>query len=212
MMAPLLAALAVSSEVVAREPEAPGFPTPAWRTPGALLLRTDPERPDGLLLAHSERPVVYRYLPGPGRLTTVDREVWERADGAAADCSAPSDPDPQRLRIDPRRGLLLAGERPVATARSPGGAWVAVASAAGPRSGALLPFLGGAGASGPHYHQVLRASDNVPVGPAVRIPLDSSRQVLSLCWSGDERHVVYHDYWFTQAVIIPFRGVSGKER
>ncbi len=48
--------------------------------------------------------------------------------------------------------------------------------------------------------------------PAVRIPLESSRQVLSLCWSSDERYVVYHDYFFTQAVIVPFRGVSGKER
>jgi hypothetical protein len=215
MMTTLAALLALSGGTVA----ATARPTPEWRAAGTLLLRSDPQRADGLLLAHSARPVVYRYLPEQRDFTAVDRKEWDAAGAQVADCSAPADPDSRRLRIEPRSGQLLAGERPVKLAgaiavrlaRSPSGAWIAALSAKGPRKGALFPSLAGAGASGSHYHEVLGAPDNVPAGPAVEIPLDSGQTVVLSCWSSDESYLVYHDYLFTQAVVVPF-AKSEKER
>ena len=161
------------------------------------IVRSEGHDKDTLLLTHLRREIVYRYDQAIQELSLVPNERWEAASGAVVvDCGL--QPRSGALHIDPRSNRLLARERPVdvagkvalAGSLSPSGRWVAVLSAAGPVVKSLMPF-GGGGASGQHYHEVLRADDFLSTGPPVRLPFETERGYFRACWSAEEDYVVY---------------------
>ncbi len=67
-----------------------------------------------------------------------------------------------------------------------------------------MPF-GGGGASGQHYHEVLRADDFSSTGPPVRLPFETERGYFRACWSAEEDYVVYTNVFFSDVVIVRFQ-------
>ena len=175
------------------------------------MVRSEEDNTDTLLLTHLRREMVYRYDRATQELSLVPNERWEGASGPVVECSL--QPYSRVLRIDPRSNRLLAGERRVdvagqvvlAVSLSGSGRWVAVLSADGPASTSPWPFLGGGGASGQHYHEVLRADDFSSTGPPVRLPFETDRGYFRLCWSAEEDYVVYAGKFFSDVVIVRFQ-------
>jgi hypothetical protein len=183
--------------------------TPAWRSRGGILLRAEREAGEALLLKHNGQNVTYRYNPGAQRLFQVSEEVWQGARGPIGDCGSQLGSFPQELRLDGSGKLLasgqevaIAGEKFLALLRAPSGKKVALLSANDPAQGSIIPFLGGGGASGQHYHQILSMPDAVLAGRPVSIPLKSKERFITICWSFDERYVIYADYLFYHLAIV----------
>lgn len=199
----------------------PLLETPAWRTgnplsPRQLLLRIETEDEETILLKLSNNEAIYRYNPNTQSLSLVPVERWQGATGPIEDCDTQFPPPYLELDIDTRSDRLVAGQdskrtREVQTAgstvlslrASPSGTMAAVLSAEGRKRGSILPFLGGGGVSGQHFHQVFSLPDAVPIGKSVRIPLKSEREGIIICWSPDERYVVYSDMLFYYLSIVP---------
>lgn len=187
--------------------------TPAWRAPGELSLRRDPAG-GGLLLRHSASDRVYRVLGdsvgAANGADAVDLAAWERAATSVARCAEQSAPAKDRMWIEPHGQTLTAGGEPVDLAAplalvlglSPSGERVAVLTAAGPARRSLLPFLGGGGAEGPRFHQLLRTADAARLGEPVPVAVAATSGPIAVCWSADERFVVYHDANFTHLSIV----------
>lgn len=190
--------------------DVPLYATPAWGTPGELALRPAPG--GGLLARRSPEGAVYAWGPEAGAPELADRSRWEAAETAITECRAQRLADPRVVRIDPRSRKLQAGEREVATAGaqvlvtqlSPSGRWLAVLSADLERRGSLLPFAGQGGGRGAHYYEVLDAEDFTVAQEPRRLPFDSADKVVSLCWSSDERAIVWSDYFLTEIAILTF--------
>ena len=83
---------------------------------------------------------------------------------------------------------------------APSGKWVAVHSAAGPVTQAIVP--GGHVIFGQRYHEIMSLPDLARVGKPVRIPSDASRSPLHPCWSADEKFVVYQDDGFWMLAVV----------
>jgi len=192
----------------------PIFETPEWAGDlkygvGIGLRR---ERADGgaLLIKHDESAVVRRYSAGAERLEIVGADVWERAGGAVARCGEQFHPDAALLGTDPNTGRLrdARGEVPAAggailnLTAAPRGDKVAVLSATGSKPGSILPFGGGAGASGQYWHQVWSIRERRFNGPAVRIPTPRSHDSLRACWPADEGAVVYYEVTFSYLLVV----------
>lgn len=199
--------------------DVPLLATPAWQTSGDLAVRSDGRRPAGLLLKLTTSDSVYHFSPVPARLIAVPAERWRDSASPEISCSLQASPDPRKLRVDPRSRRLLAGATVVETAGatalaarvSPSGRWVAVLSAAGPPDPSPLPFLTGGGASGEHFHQVLRLADLRPIGPAVKLPIDTSHRVFTPCWSPDEGFVIYSNHFHEQVSVVSVTADGGED-
>ncbi len=212
--------------------DVPRFDTPAWAEPGHLLLRREAEGNDVLLLRHltsdeelrwtrdlgiPNRPgaVIYRYVGGARRLEALGLDAWENATGEVCDCVTDQGIISHPWRRDNKtRALLFKGqELPLRghllrSTVSPKGDLVAVQSARGFRGVSPMPFMGGGGRHGPHYHQVFKRSDATPVGKSVVLPFRSGSQ--RPCFSLDGRYVVYSDTYFNHLSIID-RGLPNGE-
>ena len=189
--------------------------TPAWRGTAPkygeqLLLRRDLDADHMLLLKHSGHDGVYGYDRGTRSLTPLTELEWYSAGGPIAECGSQAPPATQVLRIDQQSHRLIAGSREIPTAgstvvaitESPSHRFAAVLSAAGPAQPSLLPFLGAGGASGQRIHQVVSLPGAVVVGNPVRVPVRRNEDVLTACWSADEKAVVYHDVSFAHVSIV----------
>ena len=186
------------------------FQTSAWQTLGKLMLRSDINGTQSLLLKHSEREVIYRYDPGIQSLSQVTEGVWQGATGPITDCQSQFPPSPLELDIEKSGQLHVAG-RKIATAgstvlsllASPTSKKVAVLSAEGPKKEPIFPFLGGGGASGQRYHQIIHLPDATLLGDPVRLPAEFQKDdVINICWSPEEKYVVYTDIFFFHLSIV----------
>ena len=65
----------------------------------------------------------------------------------------------------------------------------------------LMPFLG-RGHAGPFHHQVVMADTEAPVGSEVPLPFGKRTSALLVCWSADERFVVYSDLIMSGVAIV----------
>lgn len=189
--------------------------TPAWQGGKSeygeqILLRRETLEAGSLLLKHNKHEIVYRYDRSTRSLTPVSDETWQRARGSIAECGKQFAPSMQVLHIDTQSHKLIAGKREIATAgrtvlkliASPGAQRVAVLSADGEPRPSALPFFGGSGASGQHYHQVLSLPEAVPIGKAARLPLQRDYDSLVPCWSADEKMIVYYDTLFSYVSVV----------
>ena len=197
--------------------DVPLLKTPEWEdkhigelNSGRLLLRRETEAGGALLLKRVDLETVYRYDTSARTLDGVTDKEWLNARGLITRCSDQhAKPDRVRIRIDRDHHKLLVGEREVPTAgsvplsslSSPSGSWLAVLSATGPT---VPPFtlLNGERVLGQRYHQVVSLPDAVSTGNATRIPVMNTVTTLELCWSADERFVVYNDGSFASLVIV----------
>jgi hypothetical protein len=104
---------------------------------------------------------------------------------------------------------MLVAEREVSTAASialssltsPSGNWVAVLSATGP----IIPpitLLNGDRILGRRYHEVKSLPDAVSAHSSIQIPVVNTVSTLELCWSADEKFVVYNDVEFSSLVVV----------
>jgi hypothetical protein len=167
----------------------------------------------GLFLKHSVVPVIYRYDPAAQALHTVGLAEWQSATSPIANCEEQLSPNPRTLEINSTAGgkLVDGSGRTIATAGtftenlivSPDGKWVAVLSANGPKSASLLPFLGGPQPLGQRYHQVISIDDLKWIGSAVALPVADKSDVLTPCWTADEKYVVYTDLVFSSVLVVP---------
>lgn len=186
--------------------------TPAWQGRTLqygeqLLLRRDGQ---ALLLKHSNRDGAYRYDPRTRRLTLVTQQDWDRPSGPVAECNGQFPPTPQVLRIDQQSHKLIAGTRAIpiagntalALTESPDHHFVAVLSTSGRPQRSLLPFLGGGGATGQRYHQVVSLPDVVVTGKTVRIPVERDESILGICWSAEQDAIVYYDILFAHVSVV----------
>ena len=204
--------------------DVPDFDTPAWGEPGGLLLREETEGSEVLLLRHltsieqtewdyqapitnRRGAVIYRYVPGAGRLEALSLDAWDNATGEVCDCVTDQGFISQPWRHDHKtRALLFKGKQVplrghlLQTTVSPGGDLVAVQSARGFGGVSVMPFMGGGGTHGPHYHQVFKSSDAKPVGKSAVLPFRSGSQ--RPCFSLDGRYVVDTNMYFNHLSII----------
>jgi hypothetical protein len=100
-----------------------------------------------------------------------------------------------------------AGEVLVRGAKAPGRGQVAVISASS-RGSSIMPFIG-QGSRAPYYHRLFALPGNSPRGPALTLPFGSHTSDVSVCWSADERFVVYTDLFMNSVSIIDLSGPSG---
>ncbi len=179
---------------------------------GQILTRPETEGSDVLLLAHQtsaqrredrEDSVigngphgpVYRFDPSIESFELVDDEVWADSDGVVVIGAGGSRPSPfsssRGLHFQDRpvpiqgRSLLFVQPAPFSPA-------VAVLTAEGPRSISFPIFPGGA--TGQHYHQLFSEIDGEPLGQAVRVPLITRDTYFKVCWTRDERYVIYSQH------------------
>lgn len=197
--------------------DVPLLQTPEWKDKhigelysGRLHLRRETEAGGALLLKRVDLAPVYRYDPQTRTLTAVTDKQWLNANGPIANCMDQlAKPDRVRIRVDHGTHKLLVTEREVSTAASialsslssPTGNWVAVLSATGP---IIPPFMlfSGARVLGWRYHEVKSVPDAVSVGKSIQIPVVNTITTLQLCWSADEKFVVYADGSFSSLVVV----------
>jgi hypothetical protein len=194
--------------------DVPLFRLDLWHGEGALrgqiMLRREAEGSGALLVKHSQRPEVYAYDPASRSLTPAAQGAWQRAAGTVAECEKQFSPDTPPLRIDGKTYRLVDGSREVETAgktalaviASPSGHLAAVLSSTGARTDGTLSALAGGHPTGQRLHQTFTLPDVQPVGPAVRIPVQSDSDHLRPCWSADERFVVYYHILFYYLSVV----------
>ena len=175
----------------------PLLETPAWGRPGALLLRGNA---DGTaLLLRQVGGSAYRYLPAAKSLSPITPAQWDHGT-AVAECERqlPVAALPPHPADGGRR--VLAGPELVTTRLAPGGRRVAVVSAAA-RGASVMSFVA-QGHRGPFHHEVLSWPAGAPEGVALRLPFTSTTSAVSVCWSADERFVVFTDLFMSSVVVV----------
>ena len=55
---------------------------------------------------------------------------------------------------------------------------------------------------GRRYHEVKSLPDAVSAGASIQIPVVNTITTLELCWSADEKFVVYNDVEFSSLVVV----------
>jgi hypothetical protein len=205
-------AVLVLSQLTAPSGDVPLFNTPAWRGEAPkygeqLLLRRDANTV--LLLKHSGREGAYKYDGRARSFVPVTELEWTRAAGKVAECGTQVPPPAGILRIHTQTHRLMAGQREVPTAgptvlaliESPSRRYVAVLSTSGAAKPSLLPFLA-AGAEGQRFHQLVSLPAGAVVEHPIRIPVARNDDVLTACWSPDEKAIVYYDVVFSRVSIV----------
>ena len=71
-----------------------------------------------------------------------------------------------------------------------------------------MPSLG-QGHQPPFYHQVFSWPEQKPLGPALTLPFEGRTSAVKVCWSADERFVVYTDLVMTSVAVIEVTAASG---
>jgi len=197
--------------------EVPLLKTPDWEdkhigelNSGQLQLRRETEAGGSLLLKRIDLETVYRYDPNTRTLSTVTDKEWLNARGLITKCSEQqATPDRIRIRIERREHKMFVGEREVSTAgsiplgylSSPTGKWVAVLSATGPVVPAMM-FFSGDRVLGARHHEIRSLPDMVSAGSSTQIPVPNTLTTMQICWSADEKFVVYHDGSFSSLVVV----------
>lgn len=197
--------------------DVPLFKTPDWEgkhigelNSGHLLVRRETEAGGALLLKRIDLETVYRYDPNTRAFSAVTEHEWLNSRGAIAACvDQRATPERVRIRIDRRNHKMFAGEREVSTAAkiplssltSPTGKWVAVLSATGPVVPALM-FFSGDRVLGARHHEIISLSNMVSTGGSTQIPVPNTLTTMQLCWSADEKFVIYHDGNFSSLVVV----------
>ena len=197
--------------------DVPLLQTPEWKDKrigelytGRLQLRRETETGGPLLLRRVDLEPVYRYDPQTRTLNAATDKEWLNASGPIANCMDQlAKPGRVRIRVDHGTHKLLVAEREVSTAASialsslssPGGNWVAVLSATGPIVPPLT-LLSGDRVLGRRYHEVKSVPDAVSAGNSIQIPVVNTVTTLQLCWSADEKFVVYIDGSFSSLVVV----------
>jgi hypothetical protein len=181
------------------------FATPAWSGvaetyPGGLHTRDDGQA----LLIRRPGAAIYRFDPRRASLAPASESDWAAA-GTVSDCEA------QRqmagYRLDSRDGILRGKAGALAipgfvvqTLQSPGARYGAVLAAAG-RGRSLLPFFGGGGGRGPYRHYLVSMADGAVLGGGIALQL--AGPAVRMCWSADERFVLYTDLDFGNMTVVP---------
>lgn len=197
--------------------DVPLLQTPEWKDKhigelysGRLQLRRETQAGGALLLKRVDLEPVYRYDPPRKTLNAVTDKEWLNASGPIANCMDQlAKPGRVRIRVDHGTHKLLVAEREVSTAASlalsslssPSGNWVAVLSATGPTIPAFA-LLSGDRVLGRRYHEVKSVPDAVPAGKSIQIPVVDTITTLQLCWSADEKFVVYNDGSFSSVAVV----------
>lgn len=183
------------------------------RPEGSMMLRRETPGGGALLLRHTAREALFRYDPAGRTLAKVGAEEWERATGPVAGCDEQSSPPRSVLVMDQKADVLrtadgrevrTAGRVPLYLTASPGGKWVAVLSADGPKKGVPMPFSADR-VLGRRHHQVLSLPGATAEGAAVLLPDFGEPNIPRACWSADEQFIVYHDYDFYALSVIETR-------
>jgi hypothetical protein len=196
--------------------DVPLLQTPEWKDKrigeygGRLQLRRETEAGGPLILKRVDLEPVYRYDPRTQTLSAVTDKEWLNASGPIAKCMDQlANPGSVQIRVDQGTHKLLIAEREVSTAaslalgslRSPSGNWVAVLSATGPIVPSFTP-LNGDRVLGRRYHEVKSLPNAVSAGNSIQIPVVDTITTLQLCWSADEKFVVYNDGSFSSLVVV----------
>lgn len=194
--------------------DVPLLRTPEWKDKrigelysGRLQLRRKTEAGGALLLKRVDVEPVYQYDPQTRTLSGVTDKEWLDASGPTAKCmDQHAKPDPVRIRVDNGTHKLLIAGREVPTAAnlalgslsSPSGNWLAVLSATGP----TISSFNGDQVLGRRYHEVKSLPDAVSSGHSIQIPVVDTITTLQLCWSADEKFVVYNGADFSSLVVV----------
>lgn len=197
--------------------DVPLLKTPDWKDQhigelhsGHLQLRRETEAGGSLLLKRIDLETVYRYDPNTRTLSAATNKEWSGARGPIAKCSdQQATPDPIQVRIEPSKRKMFVGEREVSTAASiplsyltsPSGKWMAVLSASGPVLPAMMLF-GGDRVLGARQHEIISLPGTVSAGSSTQIPVPNTLTTMQLCWSADEKFVVYNDGSFSSLVVV----------
>ena len=197
--------------------DVPLLRTPDWENQhigeldsGHLELRRETEAGGSLLLKRVDLETVYRYDPNTRSLSAVTEKEWSEARGVIAKCSdQQAAPDRIQIRIERRDRKMFVGQREVSTAASiplgyltsPSGKWIAVLSATGPVVPAVMLFSGDR-VLGARHHEIRSLPDTVSAGSSIQIPVPNTLTTMQLCWSADEKFVVYNDGSFSSLVVV----------
>ena len=197
--------------------EVPLLQTPEWKDKrigelysGRLQLRRESEGGGALFLKRVDLEPVYRYDPQTRSLSAVTEKEWLNASGPIATCMDQlAKPDPVRIRVDHGAHKLLIAEREVPTAArlavsslsSPSGHWLAVLSATGPIIPAFT-LLGGERVLGRRYHEIKSLPGGASSNNSIQIPVVNTITTQQLCWSTDEKFVVYADGSFSSLAVV----------
>lgn len=173
-----------------------------------LVLRVERDNSEALLLKLQAGDAVYRYDPRAQVLSLVSIEDWKNAQGSIVECEKQI--QPSEYFIDESHHLWF-GKKPIKVngntvlkvLASPSGKLLAVLSADGEWK-STIPFVGGGVPSGQHYHQILSVDEGEALGKPVRLPLGNrnGRRIGAVCWSADDRYVVYADFLFSRVSIV----------
>jgi len=153
----------------------------------------------------------YRYDPETDDVEPADADAWELSPGRVTTCGEEYTPikEVYGKRVSGQAMLIIDGSKlPVAAAGpgksaiSPTGELVVVVSADAEIELSLI--MGGGGRLGSqrqHYHQVASLKEEAWVGEPLRIPMvtrlagreakPGRDYLVDICWSADERYVVY---------------------
>ena len=194
--------------------DVPFFTPNAWPSDSDyVLIRADSEGSDVLLLTSqsqeqrnaredgevpgSGHSPVYRFDPDALTVERVTDAAWDEATGAVTDCNffhkRHSNFEVRfsgELQYNDTK-MDVAGGTALAVIPAPQNDVVAVLSTSG--SASISFFIIGFPATGQRYHQLYSEVDGTPVGPALRIPLDTGTYSTPGCWTADEKYVVYRD-------------------
>jgi hypothetical protein len=197
--------------------DVPLFRTPEWKDKrigelysGRLQLRRKTEAGGALLLKRLDVEPVYQYDPQTGTFSAVTDKEWLNASGPTAKCMDElAKPNPVQIGVDNVTHKLIIAGREVPTAASlalgsqssPSGKWLAVLSATGPAI-SLFSMMSGDRVLGRRYHEVKSLPDAVSSGHSIQIPVVDTITTLQLCWSADEKFVVYNDGSFSSLVVV----------
>jgi hypothetical protein len=172
-------------------------PTAWFSMEGRLLLRSQTEGSDTLLLTHEndqQHGPVYRLAPSTEDFELVEDEVWDHADGTVTVCRdnqyrpvAFTVTEDHRLTLD-GQPIEVAGGSVAYTFGVPDRPAVAVLST----DGLPYDFETHHGFTGQYYHQLFSETDGRPLGEPLRVAVGGARKFVRACRTEDERFVVYH--------------------
>jgi hypothetical protein len=196
----------------------PIFDTAGWlntQLPGRLLIRGGMSDENIFLTMRDEfeqgnkHRAVYEYDPKMKSLQKVPDSKWDGSMTPITECASKPQKPPdkfkgigEKLYFDnqevPIKGAVL-----ISSSYSPSGKAVAILSAAGPRKGSLMPFLGGGqNSNGQHYHQLFSVANGKPIGAVVKILFTTEKQAYPVCWSIDEKYVFYASLLADKLTIV----------